>query len=173
MKKSLFFGVIVVLTVLAACKKTHPEPEDLSYMCECGELTWKGTTYPLVSAEFTSENDTTLDRAYYLSAPIGMDEDPYAHHLNVSFSLDDVLIQNFFPSGDSNLVVVDVEEVNRVNNLPEVRKYETALGVVTVSPGLTPGSNETLSFNLQMVAEDDSLPEPQILSLVGNMSVVR
>jgi len=173
MKKTKFLLICIVVMCVVGCKKEHPPVEDTSYKCECGNLTWKGVSYPLSFAEVVSQGDSTLDRSYYISADIGLEEDDFSHHININFSMSDLTDEVFFADIDSNAIAINIEEVNREFEVPLITEYQAELGIINVTSSLVAGGSEKVNFNLQCRQFQNNIAVGEPISLIGNLEATR
>lgn len=142
-KKALFFGALIV--ALWGCKKSEDFVNPV-YMCECGELTWGGETYPLLLAEYVTLADSLpLSRRYYLTTDVRLEGEDESHNLNFTLELDSVNHPVFFVPNDTvpNLL----EEVNFNDDILPYRTFTTVNGVVEVN-GAPLGGTETVSMEM-------------------------
>jgi len=162
-KKILIFLILDVL-LFASCKKEVPR-EDLTYICECGNLTFDGSEYQLTDAHWVTLAADTDDfgfevitgKDYYTTTKIELEGKTEPHHLNMRMVIPDLSeggllgLSNvrFFPAHpDSNNVSILLEEVN-FNSLSTVNKYVVTDGAFELREGEA-GTPDDITFELEI-----------------------
>jgi hypothetical protein len=145
MKKYLLFFSVITLLAAAGCKKSE-EFVNPEFMCECGTLSWNGTEYPLLMAEYVIEGeDLFLSRRYFLTTDIRLEGEEMPHNLSFQLGIDSVDQGILYIPTDS--VFNLVEEVDQNDQLFPYRTYTGINGIVNTSPAIL-GGTESVSFQI-------------------------
>tara|TARA_B100000809_G_C15079808_1_gene509235 strand:+ start:894 stop:1472 length:579 start_codon:yes stop_codon:yes gene_type:complete len=170
-KKILIFLILDVL-LFASCKK-EVTPNDLTYNCECGSLSFDGAPYQLTDAHWiTLANDTDdfgidviTGKDYYTTTKIELEGEVEPHHLNMrvvipALSEGDLLglssVRFFQAHPDSNNVTFIIEEVN-FNSLSPLTKYVVTAGAFELIQGAPGAVTDDITFELDIAPSLDGI----------------
>lgn len=167
MRTAVYFLALVALAV-AGCKKTDPFVNPV-YQCNCGTITWDGTTYPLLMSEYVElSDDEPWSRRYYFTADIRTADEVEAHNLNIQIEVDSLITGSLFIP--ENNVKTLFEEVNENDELLPYRQYTAMQGVVNISPVFLAGDEEG---DYQMIVKEvvNGAPVGFDISVAGDFVV--
>lgn len=166
----LFLFVLAVGAVFTSCKKSE-EFINPVYECECGKVSWFGSTHDLLMSEFVRPDETNiLSRRYYITADVSASGESEPHHLNIIIETDSVH-HEFFDLMLSPFISVEVEEVNYNDPTVLVRTYVPVIGNVNINSAIL-GGTESASFNLSVQESFNGTPAGAILPLSGSLTVL-
>lgn len=164
------YGLFVALSVvvLFGCQ-TNEEFVNPVYTCDCGSVTWNGSSRQFLMAEYLHQPDTNLlSRRYYTTVNLQSETETEPHHLNISFYVDTV-IQQLFTLEDDDLQL-KIEEVNYNDPFIPIRYYEADIAFVSVVPSLLNGP-ETVSFQWQITEMLNGSPAGFPFAVEGSFTV--
>lgn len=170
MYKNLLILLTLCALLITSCKD-EVDPEDISYKCECGSVSWNGSSYLLTDAHWVTTG-TEIDeigleiitaKDYYTTAKVELEGEIEPHHLNMKLSIPDIsegVMMNLggtrFYDIDSTNVTFNLEEVN-FNSLSTVDDFLVVAGAFELTQGL--GSEiDDISFTLEIVRAVDGSP---------------
>lgn len=156
--------------IFSSCQKNEeyiPEP----YKCDCGQMTWKGTTFDLLDANYIRLiEEEELSRRYYITAEVKSAEESKPHSVNFYIEIPDVTTSIFDLSDTDVEFAAVAEQVNQNDPLLPVRTFEAQSGRVVVSPAFLGGTeNVQFSVILQEVFNGSNVGGP--VSISGNFKV--
>lgn len=166
----LFALMAVASLSFSSCKKTNdyvPEP----YTCDCGQVTWRGSTYDLLDANYVRLiEDEEMSRRYYITAEVKSTEEAKPHSVNFYIEIPDVTTAIFDVTENETGFAATAEQINQNDPLLPLRTFDSRSGRVMVSPAFF-GGTETVQFNviLQETFNGASVGAP--LAISGSFSV--
>lgn len=162
--------VLGISSFLLSCKKTEeyiPEP----YKCDCGQMTWQGSTYDLLDANYVRLiEEEELSRRYYITAEVKSNQESKPHSVNFYIEIPDVTTSIFDLTEDDIEFAAKAEQVNQNDPLLPLRTFEAQSGRVVVSPAFL-GGTENIQFSviLQETFNGSNVGGP--VSISGNFKV--
>jgi hypothetical protein len=161
--------ILAFAMVLFACKKSEDFVNPV-YSCECGAVTWNGSEYNLLMAEYILPVDSNLlSRRYYATADVTLEGEYDAHNLNFTIEVDTVIEAIFFPDANPD-VRVTLQEVNFNDQLLPLRDFAVESGIIQINANVL-GGPETVGFDLIVKETYEGIPVGFPLALSGNMTV--
>ena len=162
--------VLGISSLLLSCKKTEeyvPEP----YKCDCGQMTWQGSTYDLLDANYVRLiEEEELSRRYYITAEVKSSAESKPHSVNFYIEIPDVTSSIFDLTEDDIEFAAKAEQVNQNDPLLPLRTFEAQSGRVVVSPAFLGGTeNVQFSVILQETFNGSNVGGPVPIS--GNFKV--
>lgn len=170
LKSSAGAIAIGLLFMFSSCQKNEeyiPEP----YKCDCGQLTWQGTTFDLLDANYVRLiEEEELSRRYYITAEVKSAAESKPHSVNFYIEIPDVTTSIFDLSENDFEFAARAEQVNQNDPLLPLRTFEAQSGRVVVSPAFLGGTeNVQFSVILQETFNGSNVGGPVALS--GNFKV--
>jgi hypothetical protein len=172
MKKYLFFTLLCGVMIFFGCKKTPdyvPEP----YACECGAVTWFGTEYQVLDANYIHTGGFD-SRRYYITSKVELPEELGTHTMNTWIEIPDVsvsLSHQIDPDIDLFEFTAQVDEFNVNDPLDTLRRYVPVEGVITINPPALFGGPETVQFLLILNELSNGVPSGPNIQYKGNFTV--
>ncbi|MEY3398041.1 MAG: hypothetical protein RL220_635 [Bacteroidota bacterium] len=166
-----FLAILGVSALFSGCKKT-PDYVNPVYSCGCGAMSWVGTQYPLLDANYIIPIEgEALSRRYYCSADVQIEGETGTHNVNLIIEISDVSESVIYVGDDEVEMEIVAHEVNENDPILPVRTYVATDGVVQISPALL-GGNEPVSFNLIVRELYDGDLVGFEKALTGNLNVL-
>ncbi len=152
MKKTKYFlAALAIVCTFSACKKT-PDYLPVPYVCLCGAVTWFGTSFNLLDANYVlADSSITESRRYYVTADAQIVGEYDTHGLNTIIQISDIDGGgNFYINeGDTiNQFASLIEEFNVNDPLDSLRQYVPVEGTVHITAAPISGGNETVNFQM-------------------------
>jgi hypothetical protein len=172
MKKYLFFTVLFGVMVFIGCKKSPdyvPEP----YACKCGSLTWFGTEYQVLDANYIHPSGFD-SRRYYITTKVDLPEEMGTHTMNTWIEIPDVttsITHQINPNDTLFEFTALVDEFNVNDPLDTLRKYIPVQGVITINPPAIFGGPETVQFLLILNELSNGIPGGANIQYKGSFTV--
>ncbi len=146
-KSILFLLSIAVSLVFFSCQKNE-EYVAVPYACDCGEYSWRGSSYKLLDANYILVHpDSSLSRRYYITADVKADTDPQPHGVNLIIEIENVEESIFDITETLNEFSAIAQEVNQNDFLIPLREYVAVSGRIQVIPAFF-GGTETVRFSI-------------------------
>lgn len=140
---------LMTAATFSSCQKT-PDYVQPVYLCECGDVTWKGTNVQLNDANYIlSDSLEALSRRYYVTANYIAEGEEKPHSVNLWIEIPSVEEGVFNLDDNTFEFTALAHEVNQNDPILSVREFLPIEGVVTVSPAFL-GGTETVGFNFIM-----------------------
>jgi len=162
--------VLSISSVLLSCKKTEeyiPEP----YKCDCGQMTWQGSTYDLLDANYVRLiEEEELSRRYYITAEVKSSTESKPHSVNFYIEIPDVTSSIFDLTEDDIEFAAKAEQVNQNDPLLPLRTFEAQSGRVVVSPAFL-GGTENVQFSVILQETFNGCNVGGPVSISGNFKV--
>ncbi|MFN8776201.1 MAG: hypothetical protein ACK5XV_05470 [Flavobacteriales bacterium] len=163
---------VLALAAVTSCKRSDdyvPQP----YVCDCGNLKWRGSTFELLDANHILLDSTeAFSRRYYITADIQAEGEELTHTLSMNLDSEDVGFGLLNLDDEDAEFSARVYERNDNDIFQPYREYQAIEGVVQVVPAIFGGS-EPVQFSLVLreVDEDGSLFGPEI-NFTGRFKVL-
>lgn len=149
MNNKLFIFLVSVSTSLLffSCEKNE-EYVAVPYACDCGEYSWRGSSYQLLDANYVlAHPDSSLSRRYYITADVKAESDFQPHSVNLIIEIENVEESVFDITETVNEFAALAQEINQNDFLIPLREYEAVGGRVQVIPAFF-GGTETVRFSI-------------------------
>jgi hypothetical protein len=142
-------AILSIILTFSSCKKS-PEYVPEPYACDCGDYTWQGSSYNLLSANYIIPDSlNSLSRRYYITADIRAEGEVDARNVNLIIESPDV-IYSILDLDDENFEFsAFAQEVNQNDELLPVREYAAITGRIRVTPAIF-GGIEPVEYSLTM-----------------------
>lgn len=173
MKKSTGYFFIVLFLSVLSCKKT-PEYVQEPYLCNCGNLSWAGASYPMLGVHQASADTLRPDyRRYHFSSDVRIEGEEKTHSISGWFVVENIAGGGqFITDLGAQQFSCEIDEYN-LNGVPDtLKRFIPISGSLNISKAQAPGLSEGVTFQLTLGQIVDSTLSTGSISCSGDFSLI-